>query len=419
MGWKSFIEDVKETYEELSEDVKNAIDDLGEKINDIDVEEFVNSDTFKKISSLVIGGKYILGYSLLNYVIKQATNNSSTSNGWTLNGNTLKAIGEQIDNLLLINQSNSTVINIDASLAVNNLILVGNTLSNAITAGSGSSSLWGGGEGNNTLTGGAASDQFWYLGGGTDLVTNFSTGRSATSDIAVLIGSLVNVSRNGGTVSINFADGNSINLQTNSASSDDVIQYSADGENTFGAKIADALATNLTYYSGANYFQLSNSGTLNVTDAENNSVWLDGSQGQSFANIANIDATTSTGNNSLAGDANSNTITGGAGTTNLWGGAGNVADNLIGGSGENIFWFGKGDGADKITNAKSNDTVKLYDINLSDIISADVTNKNISVVTSGGANLSINFTDNLSSKFNLADGSIWQFDNSAKNWQAV
>ena len=100
MGWKSFIEDAKETYEELSEDVKNAIDDLGEKINDIDIEEFVNSDTFKKISSLVIGGKYILGYSLLNYVIKQATNNSSTSNGWTLNGNTLKAIGEQIDNLL-------------------------------------------------------------------------------------------------------------------------------------------------------------------------------------------------------------------------------------------------------------------------------------------------------------------------------
>ena len=123
--------------------------------------------------------------------------------------------------------------------------------------------------------------------------------------------------------------------------------------------------------------------------------------------------------NTLAGDANSNTIIGGAGTTNLWGGAGNVADNLIGGSGENIFWFGKGDGADKITNAKSNDTVKLYDINLSDIISADVQNKNISVVTSSGANLSINFTDNLSSKINLADGSTWQFNNSAKNWQAV
>jgi len=392
MSWRNIIDDAREAIEEIGENIENEIENLGENIEneienlgeslqEIDVQDLLNSDTFRRISALVVGGNYILGYSLLNYIVTEAANNSETSNttGWTLDGNTFKAIGEQIDNLLLINQNNSTATNIDASNVINNLILVGNTLSNVITGGNGSSIFWGGGEGNNTLTGGTSRDQFWYLGGSNDIVTNFLTGTADNSDVAVFFGNLVNVSRSGDTVSINFAGGHSLELKTNSASSDDVLMCSFDGDNIFGAKIADNSATNLTYDSSADYFQLSESGTLNLTDADNNNIFLDNSQGKFFINVANIDASSSTGENILVGDSNSNSITGGAGITNLWGGVGNVSDSLIGGSGSDTFWFGKNDGSDFITNASSSDIVNLYDVSINDITSLSTSDNQITI----------------------------------------
>ena len=413
MGWRNIIDDVSETVEGL-------IDDIEEEINNIDVDEILSSPTFNRIASLVLGRNYVLGYSLLNYIVTEAVNNSETSNanGWNLNGNTLQAVGEQIDNLLLINQENSTVENIDASNVVNNLILVGNTLSNVITGGNGSSTFWGGGSGNNTLTGGSSRDQFWYLGGSNDIVTNFLTGTADNSDVAVFFGNLVNVSRSGDTVSINFAGGHSLELKTNSASSDDVLMCSFDGDNIFGAKIADNSATNLTYDSSADYFQLSNSGTLNVTDAENNNILLDNSQGKVFVNVANIDASSSTGENILAGDSNSNSITGGAGITNLWGGAGNISDSLIGGNGTDTFWFGKNDGADLISNASSSDTVFLYDVSINDITDLNTENNQISIGLNTGANLQIQSLENVSSKITIQEGSV-NFNHSTGQWNLV
>ena len=346
MSWRDIINDAREAVEEITDNVSESVENLIDEINNTDIEELLGSETFQRISSLIVGGRSILAYSLLNYIVTQAANNSSSSSGWNRAGSTLTAVGNAIENLLLINsQNNSTVTTINASNATNNLILVGNALSNIITGGSGSSTLWGGGEGNNTLTGGAARDLFWYLGGGNDIVTNFSTGTANNSDVAVLVGNLLSVSRNGANISINLTGGNSLTLKTGSTSNDDVIMYSADGENIFGAKIADSSANSLTYSGDADYFQLSTAGNLQVTGAENNNIWLDGSAGQIFSNIVNIVASAATGENILAGNSASNSIVGGAGTSSLWGGAGDVADTLVGGNGTDTFWYGKNDGA--------------------------------------------------------------------------
>ena len=408
-SWSDIVEDAKESWNDLTDDVK-------EELRDIDWEKIFDSDTFKKIASLVVGDK-IFAYSLLRYVVNQAAENSSDSSGWQLAEKTLTAVDNNLSNVLLINDPNSEIQTINASNVSSNLILVGNALSNLIFAGNGNSTLWGGGEGNNTLTGGNSRDEFWYLGGGNDLVSNFVTGMAANSDIAILIGNLANVSRSGETVSIKLSDGNSISLNTGSASSDDVVMYSADGENIFGAKIADSLANDLTYYGGANYFQLSNAGNLKVTDSENNSIWLDGSAEKIFSNILNIDASTSTGENILVGDSNSNQIISGSGSSSLWGGVGGD-DVLTGGAGVDNFFFGKNDGADTIFNASSSDFVNFYDANLSDLISADVSENLISATFNTGGTLQINCSENLSPIFKLADGNF-QFNREKNSWQQI
>ena len=412
-SWKDVIEDVQEI-------VETFIDDIKTEVSSIDVDEILTSENFKTAVTTLLNGKYILGYSLISYIVKQMENNSSSSSGWSVIGNTLTALENATENLLLLTNSNySTVEKIDASSSVNPLVLVGNALSNAIIAGSGGSTLWGGGEGNNTLTGGAARDNFWYFGGGNDFVTNFVAGLAGNSDVAVLAGELANVLRDGENVTINLSDGNFINLQTSSDSSDDVIQYSLDGDNIFGAVIADNSARRLLYNAAANYFQLSQSGALDIFGSERNEIWLDGSSGKSFVNISEIDASAATGENILAGNGAENSIIGGAGISSLWGGAGNVSDTLIGGDGQDMFWYGKNDGADVIENSASTDIVNLYDITLENVSSALSDGDIISVVFDTGASLNVEYNENKSPTFQLANGDKWQFNNTVSDWQAV
>lgn len=118
----------------------------------------------------------------------------------------------------------------------------------------------------------------------------------------------------------------------------------------------------------------------------------------------------------IGGNDASNVITAGSGDSSLWGGSGGV-DNLIGGAGQDIFFFGKYDGLDVISNASSSDKVHLYDVNLSDIISANVSGGVIYANFNTGGVLKINCTENLSPTFQLADGSQWKFNQSSGQWQ--
>ena len=316
---------------------------------------------------------------------------------------------------------NDSVKNIDASKNSGDMILTGNSQSNSIKSGSGQTSLWGGGSGNNTLIGGNGRNQFWYTGGGKDVVTNFSVGVSTTSDVVVLAGgNLQSITRTSSNVAINLTDGNYIQLKTSSTSSDEVILYSTDGENIFGAKIANSSTTSLSYTSTASYYQLNQQGNLIVNDAANNNVWLDGSQGQIFANITNINASSATGQNILAGNGVANSIIGGNGTSSLWGGVGNVSDTLTGGNGADMFWYGKNDGADFINNAAENDTINLYDVGLNDInfAAVNITSSQISMSFTSGGTLNINNNTNLTSTFKITEGSF-KFNRSTNSWQSA
>ena len=176
----------------------------------------------------------------------------------------------------------------------------------------------------------------------------------------------------------------------------------------------------MSYTSTANYFQLNQQGNLVVNDAANNNVWLDGSQGQLFANITNINASSATGQNILSGNGVANSIIGGVGTSSLWGGVGNVSDTLTGGNGADMFWYGKNDGADFINNAAENDTVNLYDVGLNDIDFSrlNITSSQIEVSFTTGGTLNINNNTNLTSTFKIAEGSF-KFNRSTNSWQSA
>lgn len=310
------------------------------------------------------------------------------------------------DNNVIVTTSNGTVNLVDAGSKSLNIVTGTVTLPSLLVI-------------ETTLTGTAVQDKFIYSGDTKTTVQDFSVGVDSASDVIVLSGgNIASISRAGQNIYVTMSDGNYIELQTNSSSSNDVIQYSADGTNIYGAKIADNSTTTLTYYDGANYYQLSQKGTLLVNNSTTNNIWLDGSAGKNFVNITDINASAATGQNILAGNGESNLIIGSAGISSLWGGAGFVSDTLIGGAGIDMFWYGKGDGADTIINAASGDTVRLYDINLSDIISAEVSGNVISAVFSTGGTLQISSSDSLSSTFRLTDGS-WQFNHSTSSWQSV
>ena len=155
-----------------------------------------------------------------------------------------------------------------------------------------------------------------------------------------------------------------------------------------------------------------------IVDGEDrHEINLDGTLGQEFFNISNINASNSTGENILMGDAKSNIIIGGSGTNYLWGGSGSESDILIGGAGADVFYFGQSDGNDTIQNASASDRVSLYDVNLSDIVSTSENNGVISVALSTGNVVAVESTENLSPTFNLADSSSWKYNRESQSWQ--
>ena len=119
----------------------------------------------------------------------------------------------------------------------------------------------------------------------------------------------------------------------------------------------------------------------------------------------------------IGGNNSANTITAGSGGSSLWGGAsGN--DILTGGAGTDTFFYGKNDGADVINNASSSDVVNLYDVSLSDVLSADISisGSKISIGFNNGNSVQVNSTENLSPTFKLSGGSF-KYNQSTGQWQ--
>ena len=170
-------------------------------------------------------------------------------------------------------------------------------------------------------------------------------------------------------------------------------------------------ANSFTYEADVtNYFGGNKIDTLKIS-GESSTLWLD----KVGSSIEIIDASTSTGDNLLAGSSESQTIKGGRGNNSLWGGAGGN-DILTGGTGHNEFYFGIGEGNDIITQSNDTDTVMLYNVKISDLDAAGMKDGNMVIALKDGSSLTIqNYDRQGATTFQLADGT-YSYDKSTGIW---
>ncbi len=318
--------------------------------------------------------------------------------------------------------ANANTLTIDAAQLTGSIILAGNNNNNTITAGSNGTSIWGGAGGEDVLIGGDSRDMFWYSkGGGNDEVRNFTTGTSDNSDVlAIMDGFTVN--RAGNNLAIISEDGGVMSVALNSSDINNAIQYTNTGRNAIGVKIGNTGSdNNFTYEKNLYYLGGNNEDTLSIYDSAGNStVFL---TDEHFVNINDINASYSTAQNVLAGNNLDNKIFAGSNTTSLWGAEGGSNDTLTGGAGVDMFWYGLGEGNDVINNASGSDIVKLYNINLSDIVSFDDFQNGVKLNFTAGslkineANSAMAYSNNTPAVM-LADGSTYRYNRISGAWTA-
>ena len=340
----------------------------------------------------------------------------------TVYGDTLRVGSDYDENIWLNDVSSGSYAKvrvIDDTKNSHNLFITGNSNSNSIYSGDGITTLWGAGGDSNTLIGGSKRNYFWYQGGSKDVVTKFSTGESPNSDILLLANGTTysNIYRDSQSITFYMPDGNYIQIYPEGSPSDeDPILLSFNGLDIYRYKIAKNTSTNLTYRDDINAFCFSQPGQLIVNDTGHN-IWLGGENGQNFANVSTINASASYGYNTLMGDSNSNVIIGGSGISTLWGGKGAATDILIGGTGSELFGAGRFEGNDIIYTNECHDLIFLYDTNLSDITSLNVTGDMVAVGLNSGTSLNVYNSAEVTSVFQLANGDRYNFNRSTQQWQ--
>ena len=136
-----------------------------------------------------------------------------------------------------------------------------------------------------------------------------------------------------------------------------------------------------------------------------------------YGTAVNINAMYSYGSNVLYGNYMPNAIFAGAGATTLWGGQDYSNDVLVGGWNYDTFYCGKSEGSDNVLNAASIDTVRLYDVSLSDIVATAYDGVSIGLLYNTGNITMVACTDYVSPTFVLSDGSRYTFNRVTCSWQ--
>lgn len=117
----------------------------------------------------------------------------------------------------------------------------------------------------------------------------------------------------------------------------------------------------------------------------------------------------------IAANVQSNYIKAGNGQTSLWGGTGGY-DTLESGGNQTMFWYGKNDGDDVIINAHDYDTINLYDVNLSDVTSFNISENSYSLGFNTGNFLTVYDKNSLTPAMQLADGSRYAYNRTTGSW---
>ena len=350
---------------------------------------------------------YAGGYIFLRYLAKQASNPTEALTAGPLTGS-YYSVGKT--KLLLTSSFTAgkirldgsdgvtyagTLVNVDGSALSSGLTLVGNTADNTLIAGSGGSQLWGGTGGSDTLQGGSGVDTFWFDNGdGSDTITNFTAGQ----DILYFYnGQLTDVTTSGNNVVIQA--GSSTVTVTDAVGSQLTVKK---GDKTYQCVFARqdqantvAWASNLDFYFAAGSY----THTLQLTGSSDTSIRLDNTGSQTYMGFTRIDASTSTGSNTLVGSSASDTILAGSGGSQLWGGIGGN-DTLQGGSGADTFWYDTGDGSDTISGFTSGqDTIYLYNGILQDAATSGT-----NIVLKVSASEAVTVTDGVGRQLTIKEG---------------
>ncbi len=275
----------------------------------------------------------------------------------------------------------------------------------SVTGGSANTTIMGskaaetlfGGTGATSLYGGAGKDS---LVSGTGVTTFFLTNgvgkdsNEETSDVVDIFNApLTGITRSAtNTFTVKVSDTDSLQIAQATDGVDQKIQW-VSGAAKGVAKIGmSSQANNFSYEEGVtNYLGGSKNDTISFgSGSEDINLWLD--QISAVSSIETFDASSRSGSVLIAGSsAAAETLRGGSGDSSLWGGTGNQKDVLVGNtSGTTNFFYGKGQGSDSISGG-SNDTVNLYDMQLSDLASAnvDTSNRRVIFTTTAGDTVTV------------------------------
>ena len=135
-------------------------------------------------------------------------------------------------------------------------------------------------------------------------------------------------------------------------------------------------------------------------------IYLDGSQGNKYYGIKDVDASGAKGRVIIYGNYLDNVITSGGQNASLWGGAESTNDTLIGSDARDTFIFSQNGGEDKVQNFDTKiDKILMLDVTFDDLAAANFSDDNsISIELTDGSNLTVESSSSL-------DGARFQFAN--------
>ena len=260
---------------------------------------------------------------------------------------------------------------------------------------------------------------FYNVGAQNGYLNNFNNRTGVMNFVDMNISSFT---RSNDYVSFDMGNGTSFQSQS-SSSTDDIFQYSTDGQNVYYTKLGMTNQDNtFNYTDGVSYIgSTSHQDTLNLS-SYNRNVDL---RGNEYISIENIDARNSSssfvqsigGGRSLTGNAANNTIYVAYGDT-LWGSDSRSDDTLYGsGSGGNTYLYGLNEGNDVIYNSVSTDSVYLHNVSISDISNFYEDSEDLVISTYSGDSLRI-VGQNGASNFMLSDQSSYSYNRQSHTWSS-
>ena len=298
---------------------------------------------------------------------------------------------------------------------------------------------------NSTITGDAGNDKIW-LGtdsANTQIIYNYGDGSDAiyyfTADDKLYINSSSSFYKSwtGDDIYLSFDNRQTVSLKSaDSAVSDaNFLVVGSGGSSGYtynggNMVISDYASEKINYatdfksfgFNDTDFILSSSTGNLTIQNARGKVIDVAvGGNTIAYAFMANGEGKIDGGGIStleviIGANHLSNELIAGSGGSSLWGGAGGY-DTLTGGDGSDTFFFGKNDGVDVINNSYQNDTIFLYDVNLSDIVAVSYGTNQINLNLTSGANLQVNGLENISAAFQLADGSKYKCDTNTQTWQ--